>query len=67
MPPWYQSVAIRSKPTSKLPYGKLQYPTCMKDANLNTHIRVFKKAITGNGEIMEANWFHFIKEHFKVG
>ncbi len=42
---------------------KLQYPTYVKDTNFNAHIRVFKKAIKANGEIMEVdiiNLFDFI-------
>jgi hypothetical protein len=61
MPPWYPT--LTTKPTSKLPYQKLQYPTYMKDTNPNTHIKVFKKAIRINGEIVEAdiiNLFGFI-------
>jgi hypothetical protein len=38
-----------------LPYKKLQYPTYVKDTNLDAHIRAFKKAIKYNGEIMEVN------------
>jgi len=34
---------------------KLQYPTYVKDTDLDVHIRVFKKAIKANGETMEAN------------
>jgi len=41
--------------TTKLPYMKLQYPTYVKDAYPNACIRVFKKAIKTNGEIMEVN------------
>ncbi len=55
MPPSYQPVLVLSKPTSKLPYQKLQYPTYVKDINPNDHIRVFKKTIRANGEIVEAN------------
>ncbi len=61
MPPWYPT--LTTKPTSKLPNQKLQYPTYMKDTNPNTHIKVFKKAIRINGEIVEAdiiNLFGFI-------
>jgi len=36
-----------------LPYKKLQYPTYVKDTNPDAHIRVLKKAITFNGEIVE--------------
>jgi hypothetical protein len=55
--PWYQPhvVQLVSKPTTKLPYKKLQYPTYFKHTNLDYHIRVFKKAIKANGETMEAN------------
>jgi hypothetical protein len=63
MPPWYQLVLTQSKPTSKLPYRKLQYPTYVKDIDLDVHIRVFKKAIKANGEIVEVdiiNLFGFI-------
>jgi hypothetical protein len=48
-------VIVQSEPTNKLPYPKLQYPTYMKDINLDAHIRVFKKAIRTHGETMEAN------------
>jgi hypothetical protein len=44
-----------SEPTTKLPYKKLQYPTYVRDINPNAHIRIFKKAIKANGEIVEAN------------
>jgi hypothetical protein len=55
MPPWYPWVAIQSKPISKLPYWKFQYPTYVKDIDHDAHIRVFKETIKVNGEIMEAN------------
>jgi hypothetical protein len=57
IPPWYQPLVVQpvSKPTTKLPYKKLQYPTYVKDTDLDVHIKVFKKAIKINGEIMEAN------------
>jgi hypothetical protein len=45
MPPWYQLILVRSKPTSRLPYQKLQYPTYVKDIDPNAHIRVFKIVI----------------------
>jgi hypothetical protein len=51
------------KPTTKLPYRKLQYPTYVKNTKLNVHIRVFKKDINANGEILEVgiiNLFGFI-------
>jgi hypothetical protein len=38
---------------TKLPYRKLQYPTYVKDINPNVHIKMFKKAIKANGEIIE--------------
>jgi hypothetical protein len=41
--------------SNQLPYKKLQHPTYVKDINSDAHIRVFKKAIKGNGETMEAN------------
>jgi hypothetical protein len=34
------------------PYNKLLYPTYVKDTNPDTYIRVFKKAIKTNGEIV---------------
>jgi hypothetical protein len=55
MPPWYQPILVQYEPTTKLPYWKLQYPTYVKNTNPNVHIRIFKKAIKTNGEIMEAN------------
>jgi hypothetical protein len=55
MPPWYPSVEVQFEPTSKLPYEKLQYPTYVKDIDLHAHIKVFKKTIKVDGEIMEAN------------
>jgi hypothetical protein len=55
MPPWYPPIQIQFEPTNKLQYKKLQCPTYMKDTNLNIHIKVFKKAIEANKEIMEAN------------
>jgi hypothetical protein len=56
-------VQLVSEPATKLPYMKLQYPTYVKNTNLDAHIRVFKKAIKANGEIMEVdiiNLFGFI-------
>jgi hypothetical protein len=55
MPQWYQLIPVQSKPTNRLPYQKLQYPTYMKDTNPNVHIRIFKKVIRTNGETMEAD------------
>ncbi len=43
MLPWYPSAIIQSKSLSELPYQKLQYPTYVKDTNLDAHISVFKK------------------------
>jgi hypothetical protein len=51
------------EPTSKLRYWKLQYPTYVKGTDPNAHIKVFKKAIKANGEIVEVdiiNLFSFI-------
>ncbi len=43
------------KPTTKLPSKKLQYPTYVKDTDPDAHIKVFKKVIKANGEVVEAN------------
>jgi len=64
IPPWYQPPVVQlvSKLATKLPYMKLQYPTYVKDTNLDVHIKVFKKAIKANGETMEVdimNLFRF--------
>ncbi len=51
------------EPTTKLPYMKLQYPTYVNDIDPIVHIRVFKKAIKGNGDTVEVsimNLFGFI-------
>jgi len=55
IPPWYQPLIVQfvSKVTTKLRYMKLQYPTHVKDTNLNVHITVFKKAIKANGETIK--------------
>ncbi len=55
VPPWYQPLVMQlvSKPITKLPYRKLQYPTYVKDIDPDAHIRVFKKAIKANGETVE--------------
>jgi hypothetical protein len=56
-------VQLVTKPTTKLPYMKLQYPTYVKDIDPDAHIKVLKKAIKTNGEIMEVdiiNLFRFI-------
>jgi hypothetical protein len=57
IPPWNQPPIVQpvSKPSTKLPNRKLQYPTYVKDINLDAHIRVFKKAIKPNGEIVEVD------------
>ncbi len=57
IPPWYQPLVVQlvSEPTTKLPYRKLQYPTYVKDIDLDVHIRVFKKAIKVNGETVESD------------
>jgi hypothetical protein len=55
MPPWHQAILIQFEQTNKLPYWKPQYPTYVKDTNLDAPIRVFKKAIRANGEIMETD------------
>jgi hypothetical protein len=38
---------------------KLQYPTYVKDTDLDVHIIVFKMAIKTNGETVEANIINF--------
>jgi hypothetical protein len=55
--PWYQPPVVQLvlELTTKLPYKKLQYPTYVKYTNLDVHIKVFKKAIKTNGEIIESN------------
>ncbi len=52
IPPWYQPPVVQpmSKPTTKLPYKKLRYPTYVKDIDSDAHVRVFKKAIKANCE-----------------
>jgi hypothetical protein len=55
MPPWYQPILVQFAPTSKLPYWKCQYPTYMKDIDIDAHIRAFKKTIKANGETMEVD------------
>jgi hypothetical protein len=57
IPPWYQRLVVQLilEPTTKLPYRKLQYPTYVKDIHPDAHIRVFKKAIKANGEMVEAD------------
>jgi hypothetical protein len=68
LPPWYQAPVVQPilKPTTKLPCRKLQYPTYVKDIDLDAHIKVFKKAIKANGETMETdiiNLFGFTLKH----
>jgi hypothetical protein len=57
IPPWYHQLVVQHVPklVTKLFYMKLQYPTYVKDTNLDAHIRMSKKAIKANGEIVEAN------------
>ncbi len=55
MPLWYPPIVVQFKPTSKLPYWKLQYPTYMKDTDFDAHIKFFKKTIKDNGETVEAD------------
>ncbi len=38
-----------------MPYNKLQYPSYVKNIDLDVHIRIFKKTIKVNGETMEAD------------
>ncbi len=54
-----------SKATTKLPYRKLQYPTYVKDIDLDAHVRVFKKAIKANGKTVEANIMNMFGFTFK--
>jgi hypothetical protein len=63
LPPRYPPIAVWSKPTSKLPYWKLQYPTYVKDNDHDAHIKIFKKKVKVNGKTMEIdiiNLFGFI-------
>jgi hypothetical protein len=57
IPPWYRPPFIQPipKPATKLPYMKLQYPTYVKNIDLDVHIKVLKKTIKANGETMKAN------------
>jgi hypothetical protein len=43
------------EPTNKLPSIKFQYLTYVKDTNLDVHVRVSKKAIKANEEIVEVD------------
>jgi len=67
IPPWYQPpiVQLVSEPTTKLPYRKLQYPTYVKDTDLGTHIKVFKKVSKANGEIVEVDIINLFGFTFK--
>jgi hypothetical protein len=47
---WHQPPIIQPIPE---PVTKLQYPTYVKDTDLDAHIRMFKKTIKANVEIME--------------
>jgi hypothetical protein len=74
IPPWYQPpiVQLVLEPTTKRPYMKLQYPTYVKDTNSDAHIKMFKKAIKANGEIVEVDiinmfGFTFIDSMFEWG
>jgi hypothetical protein len=70
MLPWCPPVIVQSKSPSELPYQKLQYPTYVKDTNLDAHNRVFKKTIKVNGEIMEddiINLFGFTLQNNILG
>jgi hypothetical protein len=57
IPPWYPLLPTQPilKLTSKLPYIKFQYPTYVKDIDLDVHIKTFMKTIKTNGEIVETN------------
>ncbi len=48
-----------------MPYRKLQYPTNVKDIDLDAHIRVLKKAIKINGEIMGAHIINLFSFTFR--
>jgi len=52
IPPWHQPHVVQL--VSKIA-TKPQYPTYVKDTNLNVHIRIFKKTIKANGETMEVD------------
>jgi hypothetical protein len=41
-------------------YVKLQYPTSVKDIDLDAHYRIFKKTIKANGEMVEINIINII-------
>ncbi len=67
IPPWYQPLIVQlvPKPSTKLPYKKLEYPTYVKDIDPDVHIKVFKKAIKSNGEIMEVDIINLFGFTFK--
>jgi endo-1,4-beta-mannosidase len=67
IPPWYQPPVVQYVPelATKLPYRKLQYPTYVKDIDLDAHIRVFEKTIKANGKTMEANIINMFGFTFK--
>jgi len=53
MPPLYPPIVVWFEPNNKLPYQKLQYPIDVKDIDHDVHIRIFKKTIKVNGEIVD--------------
>jgi hypothetical protein len=57
IPPWHQPLVVQhvSELATKLPYRKLQYPTYVKNTDIDAHIKMFKKAIKTNGEIIETD------------
>jgi len=68
-PPWYPPLIAQHvlKLTSKLSYRKFQYPTYVKNINPNAHIKIFKKVIKANGEIVESNIINMFGFTFKDG
>jgi hypothetical protein len=67
IPSWYQPLVVQlvRKLITKLPYKKLQYPTYVKDIDLDVHIRVFKKAIKVNGETVKVDIINMFGFTFK--
>jgi len=65
--PWYQPLVMQPIPklTTKLPYKKLQYPTYVRDIDMDVHIRVFKKAIKIDGETVEVDIINLFGFTFK--
>jgi len=55
IPPRYPPIIVQPESISKLLYIKLQYPTYVKDIDLDVHINIFKKMINANGETMQTN------------